>query len=281
MSTTQKTATGFKWWYILIFAVVGLLWYLTYWLVPKFYCPPDGAGTFGDMFGAVNALFSGLAFATLIITIDQQRQQLIAQERELHQNTEALNNQKKELEKQWREMEQQNETLKLQRFESLFGTILTTIPENVPEKFALFVRTYINTVDMNNSSSVQELELLWFKGEKASPDAKAREWLNNFIHNFETVVAFVSELSVQYAYQRRYYKLYFSSFDTFARTFLFYHITLRSTRLPKGIKNFRRLLFEPVRDSNELYSPHFEILYDGIQTKREAEKAARKSKKPE
>lgn len=43
-------------------------------------------GTFGDLFGAVNALFSGLAFAGLIYTIVLQKQDL-----ELQRNEIALN----------------------------------------------------------------------------------------------------------------------------------------------------------------------------------------------
>ncbi|MGE5493546.1 MAG: hypothetical protein ACM31P_19990 [Actinomycetota bacterium] len=40
-------------------------------------------GTFGDMFGAVNSLFSGLAFAALIFTVFMQREELSLQRREL------------------------------------------------------------------------------------------------------------------------------------------------------------------------------------------------------
>lgn len=40
-------------------------------------------GTFGDMFGAINALFSGLAFAGIIFTILLQREELKLQRKEL------------------------------------------------------------------------------------------------------------------------------------------------------------------------------------------------------
>lgn len=36
---------------------------------------PQARGQFGDMFGAVNALFSGLAFAGIVFTLFQQRRQ--------------------------------------------------------------------------------------------------------------------------------------------------------------------------------------------------------------
>jgi hypothetical protein len=82
--------------------------------------PPAGAGEFGDMFGAVNALFSGLAFAGLIITILLQKQELRAQREELRLNTEALMGQKEELEAQRKEFQIQNSMLKRQTFEATF-----------------------------------------------------------------------------------------------------------------------------------------------------------------
>lgn len=65
----------FRWWIWAVFLVV-VLWLLSYLLITEY--SGEGVtflgdrGTFGDMFGAVNALFSGLAFATLIYTVLQQ-----------------------------------------------------------------------------------------------------------------------------------------------------------------------------------------------------------------
>jgi hypothetical protein len=67
-------------------------------------------GQIGDMFGAINALFSGLAFAGIIYTILLQREELSEQRHEL------------ELTRQ--EFETQNKTLKLQRFEATFFNLL-------------------------------------------------------------------------------------------------------------------------------------------------------------
>ena len=47
-------------------------------------------GTFGDMFGAVNALFSGLAFAGIIFTILLQREELSLQRLELQETRNEL-----------------------------------------------------------------------------------------------------------------------------------------------------------------------------------------------
>jgi ABC-type multidrug transport system fused ATPase/permease subunit len=52
--------------------IVQLLFAVVIWLaIPD----PQSRGLFGDMFGAVNALFSGLAFAGIVFTLFQQRKQ--------------------------------------------------------------------------------------------------------------------------------------------------------------------------------------------------------------
>ncbi|MDY6371733.1 MAG: putative phage abortive infection protein [Bacteroidales bacterium] len=95
-------------------------------------------GQFGDMFGFIGALFSGLAFAGLIVTMLQQREDLQNQKDEiklqrqdLEAQTEALKLQKeeiaqtnKELELQRKEMVEQNKTIILQRFENTFFNML-------------------------------------------------------------------------------------------------------------------------------------------------------------
>ncbi len=70
----------------------------------------EDRGTFGDMFGSVNAIFSGLAFAGLIYTILLQKEELGLQRTELKETRS--------------EFHTQNETLKKQQFEStLFNLI--------------------------------------------------------------------------------------------------------------------------------------------------------------
>jgi hypothetical protein len=67
-----------------IFAAVTVTgWLLTYWYVPVWFGKPESAGTFGDMFGALNALFSGFAFAGLLLAIIVQMDQLTHARQEL------------------------------------------------------------------------------------------------------------------------------------------------------------------------------------------------------
>jgi hypothetical protein len=74
-------------------------------------------GTLGDSFGAVNALFSGLAFAGVIVAIMLQRQELALQRQELRQTRE-------EFERQTEALDEQRETMDLQRFENTFFNML-------------------------------------------------------------------------------------------------------------------------------------------------------------
>jgi hypothetical protein len=100
----------------LVLVVVGLNAYFLF--------PYDARGTFGDMFGGVNALFTGLAFAVLIYTVWLQRSELVLQRKELEQTRDELKGQKEQL-------AAQNATLTRQRFENTFFQLLRTHGEIV------------------------------------------------------------------------------------------------------------------------------------------------------
>jgi len=73
-------------WFI-VFLVLAIwianLWFCSGWETSE-------RGTFGDLFGASNALFSGLAFAGVLITLFLQRQQLLDAQAANHSQTELL-----------------------------------------------------------------------------------------------------------------------------------------------------------------------------------------------
>jgi len=71
--------SGFWWIASVSTAGVLLLWMLLGWWASTQRNPGD----FGDMFGASNALFAGLAFAILIATLHSQREELALQREEL------------------------------------------------------------------------------------------------------------------------------------------------------------------------------------------------------
>lgn len=77
-------------------------------------------GISGDMYGALNALFSGFAFICFIYALYQQRLELQLQRRELSLQRGELQAQCKEQERQANEFELQNKLMKIQQFESFF-----------------------------------------------------------------------------------------------------------------------------------------------------------------
>lgn len=78
--------------FIKLIVSVIVLWAFSGWMIIFFLDEWADRGTFGDLFGAVNALFSGLAFAALLYTIVLQRD-------EIRQNREEIVLNRKELSK--------------------------------------------------------------------------------------------------------------------------------------------------------------------------------------
>ena len=88
----------------IMFGMIVFAVWMVSWACINIFIQEDAVrGQFGDQFGAVNALFSGLAFAALIYTIYLQRI---------------------EIKQTQDEMKSQNETLALQRFESSFFSLM-------------------------------------------------------------------------------------------------------------------------------------------------------------
>ncbi len=86
------------------------------------------------MFGAVNALFSGLAFAGVIFAIFLQRHEIKLQRKELELQRKELALTRGELKGQKHQMEAQNKTLRTQSFENTFFQMLglhNEIVENI------------------------------------------------------------------------------------------------------------------------------------------------------
>lgn len=98
--------------FVILMGVGGILW-LNWWLLQG----DKERGTFGDMFGGVNALFSGAAFSVLAFTLLLQRYELKLQREELAET-------RKVMEAQREQMELQAKTQQLQQFESTFFQLI-------------------------------------------------------------------------------------------------------------------------------------------------------------
>lgn len=100
--------------FVFIAIVIVSLWAANFFIMPWLFSGADGgtanAGTAGDMFGGLTALFSGLAFAGLVTTLFMQRKELTLQ--------------RKELTLQRKELSQTRHEFRIQRFENtLFGLL--------------------------------------------------------------------------------------------------------------------------------------------------------------
>jgi len=105
-----------RWIFLPIFIVV-VMWVISWVLIVIYIKEWNQRGNFGDMFGAVNALFAGLAFAGIIITVYLQTKELALQRKELEYTRDEIKKQRMQLEKQ-------NETLSVQKFENTFFNLL-------------------------------------------------------------------------------------------------------------------------------------------------------------
>ena len=123
MTDTTKEPQIWKWMLILSAIVIGL--WLGYPLVISYCIPVLGErGQFGDMFGAVNALFAGLAFAGVIWAIILQKNELSLQREELKLQRDELTQTREEIKGQKEQLHAQDQTLKKQNFENSFFQLL-------------------------------------------------------------------------------------------------------------------------------------------------------------
>jgi len=112
--------------------VIVVLWAGSYLIIAQLFPDLLNAGLFGDSFGAIQALFSALALAGVVLAIFLQSRELSLQRSELKftraeigKQTEQFKGQKLQFENQKLQFELQNETLIQQRFENTFFHLLT------------------------------------------------------------------------------------------------------------------------------------------------------------
>lgn len=116
-NNNKETKSDYKTIAICVSIITIFIWALSFLLFTTSW-DKDERGTLGDMFGAVNALFSGLAFAGLIVTLIMQHEELGLQREELAQTNDELAAQREEF-------AAQTKTMKIQRFENTLFNMLS------------------------------------------------------------------------------------------------------------------------------------------------------------
>lgn len=128
-ASEEKDESKVSIWILIGLVVLVLLIFFASWLIIKIHYSGvtdynGSRGTFGDQFGAVNALFSALAFAGLIYTIILQTKELGFQRKELEEN-------RKEMTRQTDEFQTQNQSMLRQSFENSFFNMLSILQQIV------------------------------------------------------------------------------------------------------------------------------------------------------
>jgi hypothetical protein len=117
MNKTERRERHWGWIFCGALALIVLAWAIS-WFALYHYFPDNSArALFGEAFGSVSALFSGLAFAGLVVAILIQRDELQLQRDELELTREELRGQKEQLTKQ-------AEIFRKQMFESTFFQLI-------------------------------------------------------------------------------------------------------------------------------------------------------------
>jgi hypothetical protein len=150
---------------IIAFAVVTCVWVRWMLIIPTAADSFQDRGTYGDWFGAINALFSGLAFAGLIATLLLQRE-------ELRQNTSALHAQENQL-------ALQSGALNAQLAMMVRAARLSSIP------------TLINQYSLQVSSNPA-------RKQSHPPESMSIEQLETEMHDVQNQLARASEYQILY-----------------------------------------------------------------------------------
>lgn len=152
-------------------AIVILLWALNF-LYGMSFDKKDEAGQFGDMFGAVNALFSGLAFSGVCYAIVLQRSEIKIARSEIQYTRKILEEQKDHLEKQ-------NISIKKQLFENTFFKMLELLIDITDKiKVERFV-TPLQKIELHGKDAFHEF-LMRLKSKMSTKVCPFNEYYNDF-----------------------------------------------------------------------------------------------------
>ena len=186
----QKKSGLLKWYFwsfgFVLLSVLGYLGFLMYVSWPISTYSIDKSALLGDSFGILSSLFSGLAFAGLIVTLVMQRKTLDAQMEELELARKEYKRQGDELAGQKDVMAAQFDAIQLQQFESTFFRLL--------DEFRLFKATdkyHFGSDTPYKLSTKFNLEINWSDDStlKKSMDYDRHIWLS-YISKISVIIRF-------------------------------------------------------------------------------------------
>lgn len=226
---------------IVLLVAVTIIWGASW------YCFKDMAdrGTFGDMFGAINALFSGLAFAGVIYAIFLQRNELSLQRTELELT-------RKELEGQKLQMQAQNETFKRQNFENTFFNLLdqhNSIINNLEIEVGIDESRLLRGRDCFREYYVRFRQYYWIRcsDDKDSEDSQNLESafvelrnypqgdVGHYFRNMYNIIKFINNSDIEH--KRLYCNILRAQLSSYELGLLFYNCITTN-----GVEKFKPLI---------------------------------------
>lgn len=207
-------------------------------------------GTFGDMFGAANALFTGLSFVGLLVTILLQRDDLNSQ----------------------------REDAKLQNFDVTFFNLLNIHKDTVNSLEKHYSRTRTSGTKVETSQwtskgtqlmrTIFERYLENLKGDKKFDKELYRKvyklnWdvLGHYFRGVQSMMNFINSLHTQkydsYFFKKKYFDIFKSQLSEYETTMIFYHFLFIQDKKYKTLAEkfglFEFINKELITDDTEQY----------------------------
>lgn len=151
----------------------------------------EDRGTFGDMFGAVNALFSAFAFAGLVYTLFVQRYELSLQRKELEL-------QRKEVKRNGDQLEEQKNVMLQQSFENTFFKLIElhhNLIESISHSDGHTGRKAVELLRVSLKNKVRHSKLDKELLDSISEFMKGQEgkFIKQFLNNFYCLLLLIAQ----------------------------------------------------------------------------------------
>lgn len=238
---------------IATWSILGILaMWIGFWiLVWNGFASYPERGQFGDMFGAINALFTGLAFAGVIITVILQSQELSLQRQELRETR--------------KEFRQQNLTLKYQRFENTFFNLIDQYRSLGKTAFPGRVIGMFNEQMFREPLQFSEMQYAYNYNSRTSHDGKTNVSLSYEIQDefgahlrtFQSIVEFIYSKKKKVQNRKRYLRFFFAQLSNFELILFFYHFNLRHESPPHAFREYDKELFNSLHTSPIMPTTHY------------------------
>lgn len=207
----------------------------------------ESSGTFGDTFGTLNTLFSGLAFAGILLSLRMQQEELKLQRKEMELQREEMKRQAEELKGQHEEIEKQRKLSESYAFERFFILMFEEMKESKLKRTRI---DYAN--DFIVSKAKYEYEN-WCKSKSIDKDKYCYELLTDingiFINKFKKIFSHIQKCKDENNW-KEYYDIVMNDFNIEEKSFIFsYYIFFEK----RSEENFH--LIQDIKENKKLFSP--------------------------